>query len=97
MNKITLNEAIVKVAQEMKKYIDINYQSKSDDSLNTNDKTIVGAINEILNNSSSAFGEKQVFNANTRYDFPSIGSTDVIYKAYEERKTYQWNAERLVY
>lgn len=40
---------------------------------------------------------KNVFNANTHYDFPSIGSIDVIYKAYQERKTYQWNAEKLVY
>lgn len=38
-----------------------------------------------------------VFNANTHYDFPSIGSVDVIYKAYSERKTYQWNSEKLIY
>ena len=42
-------------------------------------------------------GSKDVFNANTHFDFPSIGSTNMIYKAYKERKTYQWNAEELKY
>lgn len=44
-----------------------------------------------------AYTQLTVFNAATHYDFPSIGSVDVIYKAYSERKTYQWNAEKLVY
>ena len=39
----------------------------------------------------------EVFNADTHFDFPSIGSVDCIYKAYKEKKTYQWNAETLVY
>ena len=38
-----------------------------------------------------------VFNANTHFDFPSIGSVNMIYKAYKEKKTYQWNAEELRY
>ena len=42
-------------------------------------------------------GGSKVFNADTHFDFPSIGSVDFIYKAYKEKKTYQWNAETLVY
>lgn len=41
--------------------------------------------------------EQEVFNANTHFDFPSIGSVDCIYKAYKEKQTYQWNAETLTY
>lgn len=42
-------------------------------------------------------GSKDVFNADTHFDFPSIGSINMIYKAYREKKTYQWNAEDLKY
>lgn len=35
--------------------------------------------------------EKEVVNKATRYDFPSVGNVDVIYKAESERKLYQWN------
>lgn len=42
-------------------------------------------------------GDKEIINANTHFDFPSIGSVDCIYKAYKEKKTYQWNAELLKY
>lgn len=38
-----------------------------------------------------------VYNANTHYEFPSIGSTDMIYKAEDERKIYQWNPDLLKY
>lgn len=38
-----------------------------------------------------------VFNAKTHYEFPSIGSIDVIYKAEDERKIYQWNSDKLKY
>lgn len=38
-----------------------------------------------------------VVNANTHYDFPSIGDVDVLYKASQEKKLYQWNAERYEY
>lgn len=40
---------------------------------------------------------KSVFNAETHYDFPSVGSVDMIYKAQAEKKIYQWNAEELKY
>lgn len=29
--------------------------------------------------------------AKTHYDFPTIGESDVIYKASEEKQLYQWN------
>lgn len=38
-----------------------------------------------------------VFNAQTHFDFPSIGSVDMIYKAETERKIYQWNSINLRY
>lgn len=40
---------------------------------------------------------KGVFNANTHYDFPSIGDVNMIYKAQEERLIYQWNPTELKY
>ena len=46
---------------------------------------------------SEGTGEPLVVNANTHYDFPSVGSVDVIYKAYEEKLIYQWNAAELRY
>lgn len=38
-----------------------------------------------------------MFNANTHYDFPSVGSVEVIYKAQEEKLIYQWNPTKLIY
>lgn len=38
-----------------------------------------------------------VYNASTHYEFPSIGSTDMIYKAEDERKIYQWSPDLLKY
>ncbi len=38
-----------------------------------------------------------VYNAETHYDFPSIGSVDMIYKAQSEKKIYQWNEQKLKY
>lgn len=38
-----------------------------------------------------------VVNANTHYDFPVIGDVNVLYKASQEKKLYQWNAERYEY
>lgn len=32
-----------------------------------------------------------VVNKPTRYDFPSIGDVDKIYKAQQEKKLFQWN------
>lgn len=42
-------------------------------------------------------GESCVVNANTHYDFPSIGKAYVIYKAESEKLIYQWNAIELKY
>ena len=42
-------------------------------------------------------GENEIVNAATHYDFPSLGRPDVIYKAEEERKIYQWNSSKLAY
>lgn len=42
-------------------------------------------------------GESCVVNANTHYDFPSIGREDVIYKAESEKLLYQWNTTDLKY
>lgn len=42
-------------------------------------------------------GENSVVNAQTHYDFPSIGRENVIYKAESEKKIYQWNATELKY
>lgn len=37
-------------------------------------------------------GESSVVNAQTHYDFPSIGRENVIYKAEAEKSIYQWSA-----
>ncbi len=34
-----------------------------------------------------------IVNANNRYDFPSIGDVNIIYKASQEKQLYQWNEE----
>lgn len=39
----------------------------------------------------------RVFNANTHYDFPSVGDVNVIYKAQAEKLIYQWNPTELKY
>lgn len=41
--------------------------------------------------------KQQVYNANTRFDFPSVGDVEVIYKAEKEKKLYQWNSAELRY
>ena len=38
-----------------------------------------------------------VVNANTHYDFPVIGDVNVLYKASQEKKLYQWNEEHYEY
>lgn len=40
---------------------------------------------------------KGVYNADTHYDFPSVGKIDVIYKAQSEKLMYQWNPTELKY
>ena len=42
-------------------------------------------------------GESSVVNAQTLYDFPSIGRSNAIYKAEAEKCIYQWNATALKY
>jgi hypothetical protein len=42
-------------------------------------------------------GESSVMNAQTHYDFPSIGRVNTIYKAESEKKIYQWNPITLTY
>ena len=41
--------------------------------------------------------EEHVVNAQTHYDFPSIGKQNVIYKAEDEKLVYQWNSTELQY
>lgn len=94
----TLVEALKKTSTATKDYVDSNFQKSTDENLLTENKTIVGAINEILEMiPDDVMTEKQVYNADTHYDFPSIGSVNVIYKAYTERKTYQWNEKKMIY
>lgn len=40
---------------------------------------------------------RSVFNANTHYDFPSVGDVNMIYKAQAEKLIYQWNPTELKY
>lgn len=42
-------------------------------------------------------GSGCVFNAKTHDEFPNIGKENVLYKAEEERKIYQWNTTNLKY
>jgi hypothetical protein len=42
-------------------------------------------------------GESSVVNAQTHYDFPSIGRANVIYKAEAEKSIYQWNVTAMRY
>lgn len=42
-------------------------------------------------------GESSVVNAQTHYDFPSIGRSNVIYKAEAEKCIYQWSSTKLKY
>lgn len=39
----------------------------------------------------------RVVNAQTHYDFPSVGEVDTIYKAEAEKMVYQWNSQSLKY
>lgn len=42
-------------------------------------------------------GQEEIFNAETHFDFPSIGKVEMIYKAQAEKKIYQWNPNTLSY
>lgn len=50
-----------------------------------------------ISNIETGSGSQSVYNADTHYDFPSIGSISMIYKAFKEKKTYQWNPDTLKY
>lgn len=73
----------------------VEIQQLIDTDLKTESKTIVGAINELLETKGS--DDPSVINKETHYDFPSIGSVDVIYKAQSEGLIYQWNPDELRY
>lgn len=38
-----------------------------------------------------------IINADTHYDFPSVGYSNIIYKAEQEKLLYQWNSKLLAY
>lgn len=48
-------------------------------------------LKEPNSDASNLSGTGSVYNAKTHYEFPNIGSSEVIYKAEEEKKIYQWN------
>lgn len=80
----------------------VELQQLIDTDLQTRNKTVVGAINELLDKvedleAAGSESAKPVVNADTHYDFPSVGSTDVIYKAQSEKLLYQWNPDDLKY
>ena len=80
----------------------VELQQVIDTDLMTRNKTVVGAINELMDKVAvlerdGTSSTKEVVNANTHYDFPSIGSTDVIYKAQSEKLLYQWNPDAMTY
>lgn len=41
--------------------------------------------------------DSSVLNFSTRYDFPSVGNPNIIYKAESESCLYQWNSEKTIY
>lgn len=68
-----------------------------------NTVTTVGAVRDIKNAIYAYIDEEiaevdgGVFNAETHYDFPSVGKVNMIYKAESEKLTYQWNDAELKY
>lgn len=61
------------------------------------DKLTAGEGITIENGVISTTSASSIVNAKTHLDFPSIGNPNVIYKAEEERKLYQWDEEGLTY
>ena len=43
------------------------------------------------------FGESDYWIAQTRFGFPSVGRSDVLYQAIEENAIYQWDENSLSY
>lgn len=61
------------------------------------DKLEAGAGITIEDGVISTTSANGVVNAKTHLDFPSVGNPNVIYKAEEERKLYQWDEGTLTY
>ena len=76
----------------------VELQQLIDTDLQTKNKTVVGAVNELYYEIKEGIdAASSVFNAETHYDFPSVGSVNMIYKAESEKKLYQWNPVELKY
>lgn len=65
--------------------------------LHTPDNTNKNVLTQMLRQLEDEGGSESVFNADTHYDFPSIGNVNVIYKAQSEKMLYQWNLTKLSY
>lgn len=65
--------------------------------LHTPDNTNKNVLTQMLRQLEDESGSESVFNADTHYDFPSIGNVNVIYKAQSEKMLYQWNPTKLSY
>jgi hypothetical protein len=65
--------------------------------LHTPDNTNKNVLTQMLRQLEDEGGSESVFNADTHYDFPSIGNVNVIYKAQSEKMLYQWNPTKLSY
>ena len=63
------------------------------ESLGATQEEIASAVEAYLTENPIA----SVYNAETHYDFPSVGSVDVIYKAQSEKLLYQWDPDGLKY
>lgn len=63
----------------------------------TNRLKIGDGVNNWVNLPYQDQSNENVFNTNTRYEFPSIGKENVIYKASQEAKLYQWNPTLNIY
>ena len=69
----------------------------TEENIPADSKTVGNKLADLDSKIADLESTSNVFNANTHFDFPSVGSVNMIYKAYKEKKTYQWNAEELRY
>lgn len=69
----------------------------TEENIPADSKTVGNKLADLDTKIADLESTSNVFNANTHFDFPSVGSVNMIYKAYKEKKTYQWNAEELRY
>lgn len=63
----------------------------------TNTSEYGNKVREVYAKGLADGNKPSVFDADTHFEFPSIGSRDVIYKAYNEKLIYQWNETELKY